>query len=81
MRYTVPIEDLLLLLRTYAVVLVEKVKKWTLWVLQRGITAGFEVSEVRENAFFKFLGVLDRAAKSLEAKCKATHNVGSGDVE
>ena len=77
----VPVEYLLLLLRSDAVVLVEEVKEWTLGLLERGIGARFEVSQIREDALFEFLRVFDRAAEGLESKRQASHNVSAGDVE
>ena len=81
MWYTVPIEDLLLLLSTNAVVLVHKVQKWTFWLLEGGICSGLQITQVRENSFLEFLGVLDWSPESLEAKGQATDNIRARDVE
>jgi hypothetical protein len=80
-RHTVPVEDLLLLLRTDAVVLVQKVEEGAFRLFQRSVSARLEVSQIREDALFKLLRVLDRATKSLEAERQASYNVGTGDVE
>lgn len=80
-RYTVPVEDLLLLLSANAVVLVQKVKKRALGLLQRSISTRLEVSQVGEDAFLELLRVLDRTAKSLEAEGQASYNISTGDVE
>jgi hypothetical protein len=81
MRHAIPVENLLLLLGTDAVVLVQEVQERTLGLLQGRIGPGLEISQVRENALLKFLGVLDRAAKGLESEGEASHDIGSGNVE
>ena len=68
MRHAIPIENLLFLLRSNAVVLVHKVEERTLGFLERCIGPGLEVSQIREDAFLEFLGVLDRTPESLETK-------------
>ena len=77
MRYAVPVEDLLLLLGANAVVLVEEVEERAFRLLERGIGAGFEVAQVREDAFLEFLRVLHGSAKGLEAEGQASHDVGA----
>ena len=77
----IPIKDLLLLLSPDAVVLVEEVKERTLGLLERGIGAGFQVSQIGEDALFKLLGVLHWAAKGLESKRQASHDISAGNVE
>lgn len=44
--HTVPVENLLLLLGSDTVVLVEKVEKRALWLFQRRIGASFEVAQI-----------------------------------
>lgn len=68
MRHAIPIEDLLLFLRSNTVVLVHEIEERTLGFLEGCIGTGFEVSQIREDAFFEFLGILDRAPESLETK-------------
>ncbi len=81
MGHTVPVKDLLLLLRPNAIVLVEKVEETALWLLEGGICARFQISQVREDALFEFLRVLHGPTKCLESKRKAAHNVGAGYVK
>ncbi len=81
MRHTVPIEDLLLFLRSNTVVLVHEVEERTLGFLEGRIGPGLEVAQVGEDAFFEFLRILDRAPKSLETKGQTSNDVGTGDVE
>jgi hypothetical protein len=64
----VPVEDLLLLLRSNAVVLVEEVKERALRLLQRRVGSRFQVSKIGEDALFELLRVLDWAAKGLESE-------------
>lgn len=73
----VPVEDLLLFLRSDAVVLVQEVKKRALGFFERRIGAGLEVAQVGEDTLFEFLRVLDRASKGLEAKGETPHDIGS----
>jgi len=75
MRYAVPVEDLLLLLSANTVVLVQEVEEGAFRLFQRSVSARLEVSQVREDALFKFLRVLDRAAECLEAERQASYNV------
>ena len=81
MRYTVPVEDFLLLLRSNAIVLVKEVKERTFRLLQRGIGAGFQVAQVRENALLEFLRVFHGPAEGLESKGETSHDVCSGNVK
>lgn len=81
MWYTVPIKDLLLLLRTNAVVLVQKIQKRTFRLFERSISTRLEVSQVREDALLKLLRVLDRPTKGLEAEGQTSYNVGARDVK
>lgn len=46
MWHAVPVEYLLLLLRSDAVVLVHEVEEWTLWLLKRCIGARLEVAQI-----------------------------------
>lgn len=81
MWHAVPVEHLLLLLSPDAVVLVEEVEEGALGLFQRSIRAGFQVSQIREDAFFELLGVLDGSAKGLESEGKTSYDVGSRYVE
>ena len=81
MRYAVPVKDLLLLLGADAVVLVQKVEERTFRLFQRSVSARLEVSQIREDALFKLLRVLDRTTERLEAERQASYNVGTGNVE
>lgn len=81
MRYTVPVENLLLLLRSNAIVLVKEVKERTFRLLQRGIGTGFQVAQVRENALLEFLRVFHGPAEGLESKGETSYNIGSGNVK
>jgi len=80
-RYTVPVENLLLLLRSNAIVLVKEVKERTFRLLQRGIGTGFQVAQVRENALLEFLRVFHGPAEGLESKGETSYNIGSGNVK
>lgn len=46
MWHTVPIEDLLFLLRTYTVVLVHEIKERTLWLFEGRICARLQIPQV-----------------------------------
>ena len=81
MRHAVPVEHLLLFLRSNAVVFVHEVQERTLGFLKRCIGARLEVSQIREDAFFEFLGILDRASESLETKRQAANDVCTRDME
>jgi hypothetical protein len=81
MWHAVPVKDLLLLLRSDAVVLVEEVKERALWLLEGRVVAGFEVSQIGKDALLEFLGVFDGTSKSVEAEGETSNNVGARDVE
>ena len=81
MRYAVQIENLLLLLGSDAVILVEKVQERALWLLERCIGTRLQVSQIREDAFLEFLRVLDGSTECLKAEGKAADNVGARDVK
>ncbi len=66
MGHTVPVEHFLLFLCADTVVFVHKVKKSTLGLFERRICARFEIAQIREDALFEFLRVLDRSPKRLE---------------
>lgn len=68
MGHAVPIEDLLLLLGSDAVVLIEEVEKGALGLFQRGIGTRLEISQIGEDTLLKLLRVLDRTAKGLESE-------------
>jgi len=67
-RYAVPVEDLLLLLCSNAVVLVEEIKEGRLGLLERGIGARLQIPQVRKDTLFELLGVLNWAAESLKSE-------------
>ena len=81
MGHTVPVKDFLLLLCSNAIVLVQEVKETALWLLEGGICARFQVSQIREDTLLEFLRVLHGATKCLESKRKATDNIGAGNVK
>lgn len=81
MRHTVPVEDLLLLLRPNAIIFVEEIEERTLGFFQGRVGSGLEVAQVGENAFFEFLRVLDGASEGLESEGKASNDIRAGDVE
>lgn len=81
MRNAVPVENLLLLLRSDAVVLVKEIEKRAFGFLEGRIGAGFQVAQVGEDAFLELLRVLDRAAEGLESEGKASYDVSARDVE
>jgi hypothetical protein len=51
-----------------------------LGLLERGVCAGLEVSEIREDTFLKLFHVDHGAAECLEAEDEGTNDVGAGDV-
>ena len=81
MWHAVPVEDLLLLLCTNAIVLVQEVQEGTLWLFQRCICSRLQVAQVGEYALLELFRVLDRAAKCLEAECEASYNISARDVK
>ena len=81
MRYAVPVEHLLLFLSTDAIVLIKKIKKWTLGFFQRGICTRLQVSQIGENTLLKLLRVLNRTTECLKSERQASHNVRAGDME
>lgn len=80
MRNAVPVEYLLLLLCSNAVVLVEEIEERTFWLFESSIGTRFEVAQVGKDTFFEFFRVLDRTTESLETESQAANNVGTGDV-
>ena len=81
MWYTVPVENLLLLLCSNAVVLVKEIQKSTLGFLKGGVGARLQVSQVGEDTLLEFLRVLHGSAEGLESKGKASYNIRAGDVK
>ncbi len=81
MRNAVPIEHLLLFLSSDTIILVEEIKERTLGLLQRRICAGLEISQVGEDAFFEFLGILYWSTKGLKAEREASDDICAGNVE
>lgn len=81
MWHAIPIEHLLFLLCSDAVVLVQEVEEWALWFFERSVGAGLQIAQVGEDAFLKFLGILHRAAKGLEAERETPYYICAGDVE
>jgi hypothetical protein len=80
-RYAIPVEDLLLLLCSDAVVLVQEIQERALGLLQGSIGPGFQISQIREDALFEFLRVLDWTTERLESEGKTTDDISSRDVE
>ena len=77
MRHTIPIEDLLLLLSSDAIVLVKEIKERAFRFLERSIGPSFQVSQIRKDALLEFFGILDRTAKGLESECQAPNDIGT----
>jgi hypothetical protein len=78
---TIPVKDFLLLLRPNAIVLVQEVKETTLWLFQGGISARFQVSQIRKDTLLEFLRVLHGATKCLESKRKTSDNIRARNVK
>ena len=76
-----PVKDFLFLLGSNAVVLVEEVEELGLWFFQRSVCAGFEVTEIGEDALFEFLCIRNRATKGEKAVCQGPYNIGSCDMK
>lgn len=79
--YAVPVEDLLLLLCSDAVILVQEIQEPGLGLFEGGIGARLQVSQIGKDPLLKLLRVLDGSAKGLEPKGKASDNVGAGNVK
>ena len=77
MWHAVPVEDLLLFLCSYAIILVQEIQERAFRLFQRCIGTRLEVSQIGENTLFEFLLVFDRSAESLEAKRQASDNVSA----
>jgi hypothetical protein len=77
----IPVENLLLLLSTDAVVLVQEIQECALGLFQSRIGSGLEISQIGENTLLEFLGVLHGSTEGLESEGKASHDIGSRDVE
>lgn len=80
-RHGEPIEHLLLLLGSYAVVLIEEVEKLGLRFFQRSVGAGFQISQIREDALFELFGIDDGTAERLKAICQGPYDIGAGDMK
>jgi hypothetical protein len=76
-----PVKHFLLFLGSDAVVLVEKVKELGFRFFQRSVCSGFEVSEIREDAFFELLGVGDGSTECEEAVSEGANNVCASNVK
>ena len=81
MWHTVPVEHLLLLLRSDAIVFVHEVKKWTFGLLERCIGARFEVAQIRENALLELFRILHRSSECLEPERETPDNICTGNVK
>ena len=68
MRHAVPVEDLLLLLCSYAVVLVQEVEESALGFFERGIGTRLQVSQIGEDALLELLRVLHWTSECLESE-------------
>lgn len=80
-RHAVPEKDLLLLLSPDASVLEEEFKELGLGFLQDSLTPGLQVTQIREDAFFKLLAVEDRTTGLSESEDEDLDNVRAGDEE
>ena len=81
MWHAVPVEHLLLLLCSDAIVLVHEVEKGALWLLERRIGARLEVAQIREDALLKFFRILHGPSKGLEPEGETSHDICAGDVK
>lgn len=81
MRHAVPEEHFLLLLRSYAIILVHEVEERTLGLLKRGIGARLEIAQIRKDALFELLRVLDGSPESLKSEREAADDVCTRDVK
>ena len=81
MRYAVPVEHLLLLLRPYAIVLVHEIEERTLWFFEGGIGARFQIAQIRKYALLKLLGILHGPSEGLKSEREASDNVCSRDMK
>ena len=81
MRDGEPIEYLLLLLGSDAVVFIEEVEKLGLRFFQRSVSARFQISQIRKDALFELFGVDDGTAKRLKAICQGPYDIGAGDMK
>ena len=81
MRDAVPVEHLLLLLRSDAIVLIHEVEEWALWLLERCIGARLEVAQIREDAFLELLRILHRTSEGLESEGETSHDICTGDMK
>lgn len=77
MGNAVPVEYLLLLLGSDAVVLVQEVQERTFGLLQGSICPRLEISQVGEDTLFEFLRVLHWTAEGLESEGEASNNVST----
>jgi hypothetical protein len=81
MWHAVPVENLLLLLCSNAVVFIEKIEKGALGFFECRIGASFQISEIREDTLLKLLRVFDWTAKGLKSEGQASDDISAGDVE
>lgn len=81
MRYGEPIEDLLFLLSSNAVVFIKEIKELGFRFFQRGVGSRLEISEVGENSLFKLFGVCDGSAKGKKPICQRANYICSCDME
>jgi hypothetical protein len=75
MGHAVPVEDLLLLLGSDTIVLIEKIEERALWFFEGGVCTGLEVTQVRENALLEFFRVLHRAAERMKAERETSDDI------
>lgn len=81
MWHAVPIKDLLLLLCSYAVVLVQEIEECALRFFEGGISTAFQVSQIGKDALLELFRVLDWSPKRLKSERKASDDISSGDVK
>ena len=76
----IPVKDLLLLLRTDALVLEQQIQERAFGFLQARVDARLEIPQIGEDALLELLHVAHRATERLEAKHQRPNDIGTGDV-
>jgi len=79
--HAVPVEHLLLLLCTDAVVLVKEIEKTTLWFFERCIGARLQIAQIRKDTLLELLRVLDWPAERLKSERKTSDNIRTRNVK
>jgi hypothetical protein len=81
MWHTIPIENLLLFLRSDTIVLIEKIKEWAFWFFECRICSSLKISEIRKNTLFELLRIFDGTSECLKPKSEAPNNIGTRNVK